>query len=197
MPVWHRFYSATRRDATQMRVGRCVSYAWHHRPVHGAYKIIKLHKVYKLNLFNENNTNTLLQYCMKVHMILSVCWYWFRHLFGVVDWQTHLSAQFVILSGVRQGGICSCWFFNICIDGIIRDLEESGLGCYFKGVFVGCLCYADDVILLWGSVVKLQSMLNKCSSYAVEWKFTFNGKKSCCMVFGRDFYDKLPQMVIG
>ena len=76
-------------------------------------------------------------------------------------------------------------------------MEESGLGCYFKGVFAGCLCYADDVILLSGSVVKLQLMINICYSYAVEWKFTFNGKKSCRMVFGRDFYDKLPQMVTG
>ena len=75
-------------------------------------------------------------------------------------------------------------------------MEESGLGCYFKGVFAGCLCYADDVILLSGSVVKLQLMLNKCYSYAVEWKFTFNGKKSCFMVFDQDFYDKLLQMVI-
>ena len=126
-----------------------------------------------------------------------MCWYWFRHLFGVFDWQGHLSAQFAILSGVRQGGICSCWFFNIYIDGILKDLGESGLGCYFKGVFAECLCYADDVILLSGSVVKLQLMLNICYSFAFEWKFTFNGKKSCCMVFGRDFYDKLPQMVIG
>ena len=97
---------------------------------------------------------------------------------------------------MRQGGICSCWFFNICIDGIIRDLDEGGLGCCFKEIFAGCLCYADDVILSSGSVVKLQLMLNICYSYAVEWKFTFNGKKSCCMVFGRGFYDKLPQMVI-
>ena len=76
-------------------------------------------------------------------------------------------------------------------------MEESGLGCYIKGVFAECLCYADDVILLSWSVVKLQLMLNICYSYAVEWKFIFNGKKSCCMVFDRDFYDKLPQMVIG
>ena len=36
--------------------------------------------------------------------IVFVCWYWFKHLFGVVDWQGHLSAHFAILSGVRQGG---------------------------------------------------------------------------------------------
>ena len=29
-----------------------------------------------------------------------VCWYWFWHLFGMVDWQGHLSVQFAILSGV-------------------------------------------------------------------------------------------------
>ena len=35
--------------------------------------------------------------------IVFVCWYWFRHLLGMVDWQGHLSAQFTILSGMRQG----------------------------------------------------------------------------------------------
>ena len=40
--------------------------------------------------------------------IFFVCWYWFRHLFGVVDWQGHLSAEFSILSDVHQGGIGSC-----------------------------------------------------------------------------------------
>ena len=68
-----------------------------------------------------------------------------------------------------RGEFALAGFFNIYIDGIIRDLEESGLGCYFKGVFAGCLYYADDVILLSGSVVKLQLMFNICYSYAVEW----------------------------
>ena len=38
--------------------------------------------------------------------------------------------------------------FNVYISGFIKDLEQSGYGGYFRGCYVGCIPYADDVILL-------------------------------------------------
>jgi len=48
------------------------------------------------------------------------------------------------------------------VDGLIESLEASDLGCHFYGVYVGCLLYADDVILLSASVVNLQKMFDIC-----------------------------------
>ena len=64
------------------------------------------------------------------------------------------------------------FFIFICIDDTIRVLEESRLDCYCKGILARCLRYADDVILLLGSMVKLLLMLDICYFYAMEWKFT-------------------------
>ena len=37
-----------------------------------------------------------------------------------------------------------------CVVGcyILNKLKECGVGCYWDGLFVGALCYADDLILL-------------------------------------------------
>jgi hypothetical protein len=112
--------------------------------------------------------------------------YWFRNLFCIVEWEKHRSMPFKMLSGVRQGGICSCWLFNLYINKLVRLLENSGFGCMFNGVYSGCVFYADDIILMSGSVKKLQKLLDICFSYAEEHDFVFNSKKSCCIMFGRD-----------
>ena len=61
--------------------------------------------------------------------IALMCAYWFRHLVCVVVWEGVSSEPFNILSGVHQGGLCSCWFFNVCINDLIKDLEQSCYGC--------------------------------------------------------------------
>jgi len=111
--------------------------------------------------------------------------YWFKHIFSVVVWDGESSEPFCIKSGIRQGGVCSTWFFNIYINELIVLLRNSGLGCYFFGEFAGCLMYADDVILLSGSVRQLQLMLDICTNYAESNELSFNNLKSYAMVFGK------------
>ena len=45
---------------------------------------------------------------------------------------------------------------------MINSLIQSDLGCHIQGKYVGCLVYADDIILLSASVVSLQKMLDMC-----------------------------------
>jgi hypothetical protein len=112
--------------------------------------------------------------------------YWFQHLYCVVEWEGIRSKQFRMLSGVRQGGICSCWLFNLYILDLVKCLSKAGLGCMFNSVFAGCLLYADDILIMSGSLVKLQKLLDFCHDYGLEHDFVFNGKKSCCIAFGND-----------
>ena len=50
--------------------------------------------------------------------------------------------------------------------------------------FIGCIFYADDIILLSASVRQLQMMLDICTQFANENCLTFNTQKSYCMIFG-------------
>jgi hypothetical protein len=110
--------------------------------------------------------------------------FWFRHLCAAVVWENVKSVVFYVKSGVRQGGVCSCWLFNIYVNELIIKLEESGLGCYLHGVYAGCILYADDILLLSGSLIKLQLMLDLCYSFGYDNDLTFNAKKSAFLAFG-------------
>jgi hypothetical protein len=118
--------------------------------------------------------------------LIMVFWYWFQHLYAVVVWYDIISEQFDVKSGVRQGGVASCWIFNLVIDGLIDKLECSGFGCYFQSVFAGCVLYADDVLLMSASLTKLQSMLDLCEEFVKECGLLFNVSKSVCFVVGKD-----------
>ena len=60
-------------------------------------------------------------------------------------------------------------YFSISIRTLLVPyLGTSDLGCHFKGVYIGCIVYADDILLISASVVQLQQMLHLCSSCADE-----------------------------
>jgi len=67
---------------------------------------------------------------------------------------------------------------------MIDSLQKAGLGCELYGTFIGCIVYADDVILLSGSVVKLQKMLDICYCNGLHLDVVFNAKKSALFAFG-------------
>ena len=124
--------------------------------------------------------------------------YWFQNIFGVVAWMNNTSSKFNIYSGIRQGGVCSTWFFNVYINDLISILEKSGMGCHMLHEFMGCVLYADDIILLSGSVRQLQLMLNLCNIYAIDCCLTFNNAKSYCLAFGKNVnITLLPELFIS
>ena len=60
----------------------------------------------------------------------------------------------------------------------VVQLRGLCVGCVLKNVFVGCILYADDMILLCPSVKELQSMLDTCTVVANSLSLTFNASKS-------------------
>ena len=52
------------------------------------------------------------------------------------------------MCGVRQGGVLSPYLFAAYVNDLIGELRDYGYGIHLGSVFVGCLFYADDIVLL-------------------------------------------------
>ena len=85
---------------------------------------------------------------------------WYGKITCVVRWRNCLSDDFVVKSGIRQGGILSPVLFNMYFDTLLCELRRNGEGCYLDQHYVGCIAYADDLILLSASLCNLQSVLD-------------------------------------
>jgi len=48
-------------------------------------------------------------------------------------------------------------------------LRSSDLGCHLGDNYIGCIAYADDIILLSASLVNLQKMLAICCAQGKEY----------------------------
>jgi len=73
---------------------------------------------------------------------------------------------------VWEGSCLSPAIFNVLMNGLIVELKKLILGCHVSQMFVGCLLYVDDIILLSPTVGGLQAMLDKCFdiSYVLSLK---------------------------
>ena len=63
-------------------------------------------------------------------------------------------------------------------DDLLKELKESGIGCYMHVMFTGAFIYVDDITLL-----DLSYMLAICNKYALLHDITFGPTKSKCMMF--------------
>ena len=100
-------------------------------------------------------------------------------MYVCIRWSGFYSSAFSVHSGVRQGSVLSPMLFNLYVNKIIICLKTSGAGCYFRNCYVGCIMYADDLLLLSCSVLSLQAMLDTCSCVGKQLGISFNGKTNC------------------
>ncbi len=60
-----------------------------------------------------------------------------------VRWKSTYSPYFNVTNSVKQRGVISPILFCIYMDGLLHELEDSGVGCYVGDVFIGATGYAD------------------------------------------------------
>ena len=65
-----------------------------------------------------------------------------------VKWGNTVSSEFNVSNEVKQGKVLSPILFAIYTDGLLKRLEETGVGCHMGSRFTGALAYADDITLL-------------------------------------------------
>lgn len=150
--------------------------------------------------FDSVNHGKLIKSLVEVGVpgwIVNVTVNWYSKLYVAVRWNDALSQFFQVKSGVRQGSILSPALFNVFINVLVVRLRVSGFGCHINSVFLGCILYADDIILLSASVYGLQQMLNVSYRCMSDLKLTFNCNKSMCVKIGRSFKSSVDDMDIG
>jgi hypothetical protein len=102
-----------------------------------------------------------------------------------IAWNGICSTSFLVKNGVKQGGILSPVLFCVYLDGLLKLLEFSGVGCFIGRCFVGALAYADDIVLLAPTAGALRTMLSICDEYADDFDVIFNARKSRWLLMGR------------
>jgi len=96
-----------------------------------------------------------------------------------------LSRCFSVTCGVRQGGVLSPLLFAIYVDDVIVNLHHKRLGCSVGGSYIGCLMYADDLMLLSASLTVLQQMVDVCVQEMTYLDMKFNASKSMVLRIGK------------
>ena len=129
--------------------------------------------------------------------IIKILFDWYSKTFTMVRWNNSFSHLLLVRSGIRQGGILSPLLFNIYINTIITALEKADMGCHIDNTFVGCIAYADDILLLSASVVHLHKMLEICQSQGEKLDVRFNPNKSCLFTFGKDYKEQMANIHFG
>jgi len=88
--------------------------------------------------------------------VLKLLMIWYKHSIVAVRWNMIYSHTFALTAGVRQRGVLSPILFCVYIDDVVKQLELSRMGCWVGGCYLGCILYADDLILMSSSVCDLR-----------------------------------------
>ena len=97
-----------------------------------------------------------------VRLLLTI----YLHQFANVKWNNSFSQMFTMHNGVRQGGVLSAILYCLYVDGLFKELRNSGYGCWANGKYHGIFGYSDDNMLLSPTQFGLQEMLKICEKYA-------------------------------
>jgi len=145
-----------------------------------AFDKVSHYHLYNITL-NKNIPKCLIQ------LLISKC-------FVCVKWGSACSGYFSVLAGVRQGGVLSPVLFALYIDEILQSLKCSRIGCTIGSMYLGCILYADDILLLSTSVVQMQRMLDICSAGAHNLDLKFNVTKSQVLRIGPRYKSTCEQL---
>src|SRR5688572_29650750 len=73
---------------------------------------------------------------------------WYSLSAAFVRWDNIFSDMITLTCGVRQGGVLSPVLFAVYVNDLIEKLSRSGHGCRIGETYLGCVMYADDLILM-------------------------------------------------
>ena len=90
-----------------------------------------------------------------------------------------------IKRGVRQGCPLSPRLFNIYAEEIMKNSKIEEMGFKINGRKINCISYADDKVLIAGSVKQMQEMINRLNREGEKYGMKINVDKTKVMKFSR------------
>ncbi len=87
---------------------------------------------------------------------------------------------------VRQGGVCSAFFYLVHINELLTDITTNNIGSKIGDINCSCPTLADDVTLLANSPNGLQKLLNTVYEYSCKWRYEINATKSNIVIFSKN-----------
>ena len=109
--------------------------------------------------------------------IIRVLFCWYRKSRACVRLGGYLSDYTDIKSSIKQRGLTSPVLYNIYVNDLMKKMKTENLGCNTCNKHYGTIFYADDVVLLSGSVVNMQKMMNICYDFGVNLEYVLIQRK--------------------
>ena len=78
--------------------------------------------------------------------------------------------------------------FKKCLNDLNISIESSGIGATLLNKNIGCLLYADDLVLISHSKNGWQKQLNILNEYCTEWCLSVNISKTKVIIFNKTGY---------
>lgn len=116
-------------------------------------------------------------------MVVRLLYTWYSNQRMRVKWGEHLSQDFPVSNGVRQGGNLSPALFNLYLEELSATLSKKPAGCFVDNLCVNHIFYADDAVLLAPSPSALQTLISTCADYGNNNDIIYNPSKSVCMCY--------------
>jgi len=116
---------------------------------------------------------------------------------AVVNWNGCMSLPYQIFAGVRQGGSISPAIFAVYVNSVIEKLKQHDLGCSMGHTYLGVIMYADDLLLVSGSICNLQKMIDQCLLEFSSLDLNINAKKSVCVRIGQRHNAECTRISVG
>ena len=100
------------------------------------------------------------------------------------------SEAFDVQQGVAQGCSLSPILFSVFINGLLKEVEQAGLGVELSdGSTIGGMLFADDFVGVSNSEEELQRLINVAHAYCCKWRLKANVSKSAVVVFARELVE--------
>lgn len=113
----------------------------------------------------------------------------YSKLYTSVKRGNSVSNYFLCDIGTRQGCNMSPSLFKIYLNDLHKEFNMDSCKPVKAGhTKIGCLMYADDVLILSQDAVGLQNSLNKLDAYCKKWRLKINIRKTKIMVFNSRKY---------
>ena len=137
-----------------------------------AFDRIRYKKLYEC-LLSRKICPLVVRYLINMYILNNAC----------VKFGNQLSEPFPISNGVKQGSILGPILFSIYLDPLIKQILDSGIGCYVGSMAANILAYADDIVILAPTLFSLKKLIFICERYGDEYGVNFNPDKSFLILF--------------